>query len=137
MSDILKAEEATPDSSNLAGRISSEDDDVRQLPRRLDEIIAKTQDVLEVLFGSMADLTTFGEVLPAPLPVPSAAHTAAVAYLLTWKLTLSMIGQASAELRPKYSAYIRKTNYLKCLMSNLFHIMPMKQVCNFNFPKCL
>ena len=74
----------------------------------------------------MADLTTFGEPLPAALPVPSAVYTACMAYLLTWKLVLSLIAQASAELRPKYSAFLRKNNYLRALMDTLFHIMPMK-----------
>ena len=59
----------------------------------------------------MADLTTFGEPLPAALPVPSAVYTACMAYLLTWKLILSLIAQASPELRPKYPAFLRKNNF--------------------------
>ena len=136
MPEILKSEEDRHDNSMS---ISSEDDDIRELPRRLTEIIGKTEPVLEVVFGSsMADLTTFGEPLPAALPVPSAVYTACMAYLLTWKLVLSLIAEASAELRPKYSAFLRKNNYLRTLMDTLFHIMPMK-VCIDNelycFPK--
>ena len=124
MPEVLKAEEERHE--NLTS-ISSEDDDLREIPRRLSEIIGKTEPVLEVVFGSsMADLTTFGEPLPAALPVPSAVYTACMAYLLTWKLVLSLIAQASAELRPKYSAFLRKNNYLRTLMDTLFHIMPMK-----------
>ena len=129
MPEILKSEEDRHDNSMS---ISSEDDDIRELPRRLTEIIGKTEPVLEVVFGSsMADLTTFGEPLPAALPVPSAVYTACMAYLLTWKLVLSLIAEASAELRPKYSAFLRKNNYLRTLMDTLFHIMPMK-VCMDN-----
>ena len=124
MPEVLKAEEERHES---AITISSEDDDIREIPRRLCENIGKTEAALEVLFGStMADLKTFGEPLPAALPVPSAVYTACMAYFLTWKLVLSLIGNASAELRPKYSAFLRKNAYLKNLMDTLFHIMPMK-----------
>ena len=137
MPEILKSEELRHEGSNSMS-ISSEDDDIRELPRRLTEIIGKTEPILEVVFGSsMADLTTFGEPLPAALPVPSAVYTACMAYLLTWKLVLSLIAEASAELRPKYSAFLRKNNYLRTLMDTLFHIMPMK-VCTISsivFPK--
>ena len=124
MPEVLKAEEER-NTENLT--ISSEDDDVREIPRRFMEILSQTEPILEVLFGpKMADLTVFGEALPAPLPFPSAIYTSVSAYFLTWRLILDLIGSASAELRPKYSAFLRKNNYLKTLMDTLFHIMPMK-----------
>ena len=128
MPQILQAEEDRHEGPSL-NAISSEDDDLREIPRRLAETISSTEPVLQVLFGSsMADLTSFGEALPAALPVPSAVYTACLAYLLTWRLVLSLISKASAELRPKYSAFLRRNNFLRTLMSTLFHIMPMK-VC--------
>jgi len=127
MVDILQAEEARHENSPSVPSMSDNEEDCRQVPRRLTEILVETEAVLDVLFGpTMADLTTFGEALPAALPVPSAAHTAIMAYLLTWKLILSLIAGASPELRPKYSAFLRKNNAVKTLMKTLFHIMPMK-----------
>ena len=123
MPEVLKAEEhRVQDNTNS---ISSEDEDAREIPRRLAEIITQTEAVLEVI-ASSADFTTFGEPLPAPLPFPSPVYTATTAYFLTWELILTLISEASAELRPKYSAFLRKSNYLKTLMDTLFHIMPMK-----------
>ena len=123
MPEVLKAEEQrVQDNTNS---ISSEDEDAREIPRRLAEIITQTEAVLEVI-ASSADFTIFGEPLPAPLPFPSPVYTATTAYFLTWELILTLISEASAELRPKYSAFLRKSNYLKTLMDTLFHIMPMK-----------
>lgn len=124
MPEVLKAEEARLESL-VTTSVATSEDDVCELPRRLDEVISKNEPFLEGLF-KLADLTAFGEPLPAAFPVPSAAYTATTAYLLTWKLALSLMSKASDELRPKYSAYLRKNNYLKTLMETLFHIMPMK-----------
>ena len=124
MPQVLKAEEQRSQDTNSS--IScSEDEDARAIPRRLAEIITQTEAVLEVI-ASSADFTTFGEPLPAPLPFPSPIYSATTAYFLTWELILTLISEASAELRPKYSAFLRKSNYLKTLMDTLFHIMPMK-----------
>ena len=123
MPEVLKAEEQKSQENTNSSRI--EDEDTRAIPRRLAEIITQTEAVLEVI-ASSADFTTFGEPLPAPLPFPSPIYSATTAYFLTWELILTLISQASAELRPKYSAFLRKSNYLKTLMDTLFHIMPMK-----------
>jgi len=45
-------------------------------------------------------------------------------YLLTWKLILTLMSKASAELRSRYSAFLRQNNSLKPLMETLFHVMP-------------
>ena len=123
MPEVLNAEEQKSQENTNSSRI--EDEDTRAIPRRLAEIITQTEAVLEVI-ASSADFTTFGEPLPAPLPFPSPIYSATTAYFLTWELILTLISQASAELRPKYSAFLRKSNYLKTLMDTLFHIMPMK-----------
>ena len=131
MPQVLKAEEQRSQDTNSS--IScSEDEDARAIPRRLAEIITQTEAVLEVI-ASSADFTTFGEPLPAPLPFPSPIYSATTAYFLTWELILTLISEASAELRPKYSAFLRKSNYLKTLMDTLFHIMPMKVSTKKNF----
>ena len=124
MPEVLEAEEHRNQDSNAISA-SAEEEDIREIPRRLAEIITQTEAVLEVI-ASSADFTTFGEPLPAPLPFPSPIYTATTAYFLTWELILTLISEASAELRPKYSAFLRKSNYLKTLMDTLFHIMPMK-----------
>ena len=45
MPEVLNAEEKRDENTTS---ISSEDDDIRELPRRLSEIISKTEPVLEV-----------------------------------------------------------------------------------------
>ena len=65
MVDILQAEEARHENSPSVPSMSDNEEDCRQVPRRLTEILVETEAVLDVLFGpTMADLTTFGEALP-------------------------------------------------------------------------
>ena len=77
--------------------------------------------------------------LSGALPVPSVVYTTLMSYLLTWKLILTLMSKASAELCSRYSAYLRVKNSLKPLMETLFHVMPMKvsAYTNNNNTQCL
>lgn len=97
----------------------------RELPRRLTEILARNEPVLTTLFTSLGGLE-FGEPIPAPFPADSAAYNACTSFLLAWKLILALVSNASAELRPKYSEYLRKHNHVQPLMQTLFHMMTMQ-----------
>ena len=84
--------------------------------------IFKKGSILNILFKEF-DLS-FGEQLPAPLPLGSAAFNSTITYLLAWRLTITLIENVSGDdLRPKYSEFLRRGGHLETIMMVLFHTM--------------
>ena len=105
-------------------KTDSEDnaEEYRELPKRLAEALEKMESVLNILFKE-CDLS-FGEPLPIPFPIGSAAYSSTLTYLLTWRLIISIIESVSGDdLRPKYSEFLRRGGHLETLMMVLFHTM--------------
>lgn len=95
-------------SATHSSEISQQEPDLaRELPRRLRELLVKTQPVVESLFENSGFGFTFGDFLP--LPPNNAAHTYTMAYLLTWKLILRFISGTRSELRPRFDHSYQST----------------------------
>ncbi len=78
--------------------------EVRELPRRLDELLKSTGPTVKAMFSDF----DFGERVP-PLPADAPASNMASAFLLTWKLVLRLMSGCGAgneedkrvDLRPR------------------------------------
>merc|ERR1719322_1832946 len=103
---------------------TSEDDaeEYKEIPKRLAEILEKMENVLNILFKEF-DLS-FGEQLPVPFPLGSAAFNSTLTYLLAWRLIIELIENVSGDdLRPKYSEFLRRGGHMETVMMVLFHTM--------------
>jgi len=77
---------------------------------------------LNILFREF-DLS-FGEQLPVPFPLGSAAYNSTLTYLLAWRLIIALIENVSGDdLRPKYSEFLRRGGHMDTVMMVLFHTM--------------
>ena len=96
-----------------------DEEEERTLPLRLMEVVRRGGAALEgVLQGWKV-----GE--PAPtIPPGCAAHTAAMGYLLTWRVVLKLVSEAGQELRPRYSEFLRIRGHLDQLLDLLFRLLP-------------
>ncbi len=100
-------------------------DEVRELPRRLCELLRLTGPPTRALFADF----DFGEPAP-PLPRGTPARSCAAAFLMAWRLALRLVAgagkgeKAAVDLRPKYSEFLRRGGFLDELMPVLFHLLP-------------
>ena len=108
------------DTSNVALTGSSEGEDVCELPFRLVELLAQTEPIVTTLFAEFE----FGEMVP--VPPDTAAHECLTSYLLTWKLILTLVSGAGSELRPRFTEFVRREQFLETLVPSLFHLMPKR-----------
>ncbi len=98
-------------------------DEFRELPRRLTDLLRLTGPPVAALFADF----DFGEEAP-PLPEGSPAGACAAAFLMAWRLALRLVAgsgrSGGADLRPKYSEFLRREGLLGELMPVLFHLLP-------------
>ena len=112
------------DANKTAHSLDDEDssDEYREIPKRLAEIMQKLEIVISTLFKEFE--LSFGEQLPAPFPVESAAYNSTLTYLLTWRLILALVENVSGDdLRPKYSEFLRRGGHLEIAMMLIFHMI--------------
>ena len=96
-----------------------DEEEERALPARLMEVVTRGGAALEAVLQDYK----VGEVAP-PLPIGCAVHSAALGFLLTWRVVLAMVGAAGQELRPRYSEYLRAGGHLTQLLDHLFRLLP-------------
>ena len=103
MDKLVLEDEKAEDRSSSPDKIGSSGEPqlAKELPRRLCELLAKTEPVVSGVFAA-AESSEFGFGELLPIPPNNAAYTYTVAYLLTWKLILRFVGKAKNELRPRY-----------------------------------
>ena len=100
-----------------------DEEEERSLPLRLMEIVLRGGAALE---GVLQEWKV-GE--PAPtIPPGCAAHTAAMGFLLSWRVILILISAAGQELRPRYSEFLRIGGHLGQLLEILFRLLPSSPV---------
>ena len=121
--ETLRSTKQIETDKHLDATTDEEDaDECREIPKRLAEILKKTEPVINALFEKFE--FSFGEPLPTPLPIESAAYNSTLTYLLTWRLIISLVKNISGDdLRPKYSEFLRKGGHLETVMMLLFHTM--------------
>ena len=93
MDKLVAEDEKAEDRSSSPDKIGSAEPQLaKELPRRLCELLSKTEPVMSALFAAAESSEfSFGELLP--IPPNNAAYTYTVAYLLTWKLILRFVGR--------------------------------------------
>ena len=108
----------------VAAEVEGKDEEEeRSLPLRLMEVVLRGGAALE---GVLQEWKV-GE--PAPtIPPGCAAHTAAMGFLLSWRVILTLIGAAGQELRPRYSEFLRIRGHLDQLLDLLFRLLPSSPV---------
>jgi len=100
-----------------------DEEEERSLPLRLMEVVARGGAALEAVLQEWK----VGE--PAPtIPPGCAAHTAAMGFLLSWRVILTLISAAGQELRPRYSEFLRIRGHLDQLLDLLFRLLPSSPV---------
>jgi len=97
----------------------SGEEEEKEVPRRLLEVIIKGNTILETLLSEFNVGETAGSIPPGNL-----THTLTMGYLLAWRVILCLIEQAGEELRPKYSEFLRSQGHLEQLLNHLFRLLP-------------
>jgi len=97
----------------------SGEEEEKEVPRRLLEVITKGNTILETLLSEFNVGETAGSIPPGNL-----THTLTMGYLLAWRVVLCLIEQAGEELRPKYSEFLRSQGHLEQLLNHLFRLLP-------------
>jgi len=98
---------------------SSDDDEERELPRRLVEVLTRGEKVLETVLAEFTVGETAGDIPPG-----NDTFIVVTGYLLAWKVILRLVELASPELRPKYSEYLRSKGHIDHLLNHLFRLIP-------------
>jgi hypothetical protein len=97
-----------------------DDEEERAVPARLVEALVRGGAGLGAV---LADYRPGEPGIPA-IPPACAAHTAALGFLLTWRVVLALVAAAGQELRPRYSEFLRAQGHLPLLLDHLFRLLP-------------
>jgi len=130
MAHVAKYEsskETGDDDDYSAAEAAGEPRPFKALPRRLADILVKTEPLVEAFldefgfdFGESLPLTSSGVIANAQL------NNMVKSYLMSWRLVLEVVAGAGDATRMKYSDCFRDNT--KLLIRVLFHLLPHKKL---------